>query len=737
LSEFKPDDGSMMRTMDRRRAGAIGLAAAAVVGACVVVLVGLLAPAADPRPSGSPAGPLVGPVVYYELLDAEGSSLMERRLDGQSMPRRVAQRTDVDYGRTWTVDPAGRLAIALVPGAIDQELIAVTIADGGTVWQVRTPTAPIDAAVWSAGGDRFAVSTVGGENDAREAIVVEAASGHFVRGPIPEDAVLQGFDRDGALILRQRLPEDQGPTARWRFLRFDPRTAIVEQLIATPDVGPASNWSDDVHPGAGVAVETAQSGDEGGSVLRLWRLAGGASRDLASFASIDRIALDPAGTGVAVSVAETIRFVALDGRARDLYSSADSIADFGWSATGDYLAVATDRLGANLTVVEGATGRTVLLPQPDKVAQSLFVRIVGGLPLPADPLPPDEPGPTPTPGPSGPDVAAFRGVLSAWTDRTATDSELLHLERLVPTEAGGLRVAATMPLVDLGLGDGGAASLTVLPRPASSDVLVWVQTASGSRGWLWDGAASRAPLALPADWPLDVYDVAWSPDGLSLAGSAGRTNANGDIEGVFVVAGIGAEATTVIPVLGAYDRFEGWWSPSELRVGHGICTEGCEGTFAWSARLRISDGRIVQMTPADRVVQPIDTVSGGDSIHLSMTNDDPSTDVTIEFPDRPAPDSIDPIGFGADGRSFLIAVRTADGTDIRSIADPIGRAIDGRLRDPEPTLIGQLAGRGLRADVSPDEAWAIATDRVENVRLTRLADGRSWAVDRERILVWP
>jgi hypothetical protein len=223
-----------------------------------------------------------------------------------------------------------------------------------------------------------------------------------------------------------------------------------------------------------------------------------------------------------------------------------------------------------------------------------------------------------------------------------------------------------------------------------------------------------------------------------LAGSAGRALGNGDIQAIFAVAEIGAATTTVIPAVGAYDRIEGWWSASELRVGHGICTEGCEGTFAWSARLRISDERMVEMTPADRLVQPIDTVSGrGGAFLFSMTNGDPSTDVMVEFPNRPAPDSIDPIGFGGDGRSFLIAVRTADGTDIQSIADPIGRAVGGRLSDPRPTLVGHLTGRGLRIDMSPDSAWAIVTDRIENVRLVRLADGRSWPMDRDRILTWP
>jgi hypothetical protein len=48
-----------------------------------------------------------------------------------------------------------------------------------------------------------------------------------------------------------------------------------------------------------------------------------------------------------------------------------------------------------------------------------------------------------------------------------------------------------------------------------------------------------------------------------------------------------------------------------------------------------------------------------------------------------------------------------------------------------------LDRRGLQIDVSPDGGWATVVDRVDNVRLVRLSDGRSWAVDRDRILVWP
>ena len=731
-----------MRAMSGRRAGGIGLLATGLVVGSLIALVAPGRTAPEPAPSGPPVStaPPVGPIVFYELLDAAGSSLMERRLDGQSPARVVSVRTDVDYGRTWAVDPTGGFAVAVIPDATDQELVGVAIAGGATVWRTRTPIAPVDGAVWSADGGRFAIATVGGENEAREVVVVEASTGRFVRSTIPEDSVLQGFDSAGGLILRRRLPAPQATTAAWGFLRFDPATTRVEQLTAPPDVGPASGWSEDVHPGVGVGVDQILGDGDQGTSIRLWNLAGGAPRQIAAFASVDRLAIDPAGAAVAIGVADTIRLVAFDGRARDLYSGADPIADFGWSAGGDYLGVATDRPGPNLTVIETGTGRSVLLPQPDPVAQSLLVRIVGGRPLPTVALPADEPKPTPTPGPSGPDVAGFGGMLSAWIERTATDTDVLHVQRVVPTDEGGLRVAASMPPVELGPGrpiEDGEWTVILLPRPASAEVLAWVQAGDDARGWLWDGLTGPTPLILPPDWPALAVDLAWRPDGKALAASASAVSEAGDFVGTFVVAELGATTTNVVPIVGDYDRLEGWWSRSELRVGHGICTEGCDGRYAYAARLRIADRRLIQLTPADRSVQPIDLVwFDGDAIRLSMINDDPTDDVAIDWPDAGRPDGVEPIGFAADARTFLVAVRTAAGTDIATIDDPIGRAIGGRLRDPQPKVIGHLTGRGLRVEMSPDLAWALVTDRVEAVHLVRLADGRTWPLDRDRIFVW-
>ncbi|HET7702343.1 MAG TPA: hypothetical protein VFK35_03015 [Candidatus Limnocylindrales bacterium] len=731
----------------RRRRALLGLAGTVAVTVLVVATIGggPIRPGPSTPPGRSPDGAgtsepsIPAPVVYYEVLDAAGSSLMERRLDGRSLARRVAQRTDVDYGRTWSVDPAGTLAVAIVPGIDEQELAAIDIATGQPRWSVRTPVAPLDAAVWSGDGRRFAIATLGSDARRREAIVVDAATGQFRGMEIPEDAILQGFESDGRLIVRRRLATAEAEAA-WQFLRIDPATGDGRPVTAPPPVGPATDGIEDVHPAAGLAVDAVVAAGADGTTIRLWSLAGGPARSIATLSSIDRIAIDPAGTGVAIGAAQTIRFVRFDGGSSDIFSGPDPVADFGWSAGGDYLAVATDRGGSNLTVVEWATGRTVTLPQPDLVAQSLFVRIVGGPPLPADPLPADEPRPSATPAPSGPDVAGFDGVFSGWVEDDGARRRA-RVVRLTPTEGGGVRVAAAMPPIDLGpvdVPDEGGPPMVILPRPASNDVLVWLATPDGSRGWLWDGRDGLTPLALPPDWPADAYDLAWRPDGGALAASAGRPSDDGGFEGIFVVAAPGDRATTVIPIVGAYDRLEGWWSDAELQVGHGICAEGCEGRYAESARLRIRDGRQVELTVADRARGAIDNVTwNGTSIELSLINDDGSDDIVIAWPAAlGSGDEVDVLGFGADGRTLLVAHQTADGVEVHAVADPVGRAVDGRVPDPAPSLLGRVSGRGLRIEVSSDAAWALAADRIDNVRLVRLADGRAWPLDRDRLLAW-
>jgi hypothetical protein len=727
--------------MRGRRAGLIGLAAGGLMVAIAgTLLTGALRPQAAPATSPSPV-PVDGPVLYYELLDADGSRLIERRLDGRSQPRVVATRNDAEYGRTWIVDPGGTLAVAVIPGPADQRLLAVSVASGATLWEVRTPIAPLDVAVWARDGRRFAVMTGGDENEVRRALVVDAATGRTVSSDVPEDAVLQGFEPNGSLILRQRLERPAAEAAVWRFLRFDPVLGTVGPVVGLPDVGSSSDTVDDVAPNTGIGVDATADDAAAAVTVRLWSLAGGRPRALATFPSTDRIVLDPAGEGVAVGMTGAITLVGFDGSRREVFSSEDSISEFGWSDSGDYLVVGTDHPEANLTLIERATGRTVAIPQYDAVAQSLFVRVLGGIPLPASPLPASEPRPTPTASGGTVDVAGFAGLYRAWTETDESGAGSVHAERIVPTEDGGVRVVAAMPDIELEAASEpgeGPPTVALVPRPASGDVLIWVEDVNGARGWLWDGGASRTPLTLPRDWPIHAFDPAWSPDGRTLAASAGRATDEGEFEGIFALARPGARRTTVLPVVGDYDRLEGWWSDTELRVGHGICSEGCGGRYASSARLRITDGRLRQLTPADRAKAPIDlAIWDGQTIVLSLINDERSDDIRIDWPaELGGSDDSDVIGFVGDGPTLVVAHQAADGLIVRAIDDPVGRAVDGRLANPEPRELGTVPGRAVSVDISPDLGWVVVHDRVDNIQLVRLADARAWPLDRDRVVVW-
>jgi hypothetical protein len=190
---------------------------------------------------------------------------------------------------------------------------------------------------------------------------------------------------------------------------------------------------------------------------------------------------------------------------------------------------------------------------------------------------------------------------------------------------------------------------------------------------------------------------------------------------------------------GDYDRLEGWWSTTDLRVGHGVCTEGCPGRYSYSARLRISDGRLRQLTPADRGHQPIDYVISDPTtgrITMTMTSDAPDTDLSIVWPAALGPiDQVDG-SLASDGRS-VIAVRTIEtGIDIYRIDDVVGRAVQGVLADPSPVRIATLAGRGSQLEFAPGEGWAVVTDRVGDVTLVRFGDGRAWALGSDRDFTW-
>ncbi|HTG41547.1 MAG TPA: hypothetical protein VK697_08025 [Methylomirabilota bacterium] len=733
---------------NRGNGGIAAIGALIGVAAATALAIGVSRPGPGPGPSAPPAiatATTTGPVVFYEVLDADGSQVVARSLDGRSLARVIARRPNLDYARTWTVDPSGRVAIAHFDGSDGSRLEAIDTVTGASRWIVDSPAVDLGFGAWSADGTRFAATTQPEDATKRQAVIVDVASGALINIPIPPDPGIQGFDADGALVLRERLTDAMQQTRGWRFLRVDPATSKIEQLSVPPAIGPSTTGGDDVDPATGVGLDLAPREDGTGTDVRRWSLAGGGPRTMATFGSVDTIALDPAGRLVAIGVGDTSVVVAgLDGRSSPIWTGKGR-GDLAWSADGDYLGVNSWDRVSRIDVVERASARVVHLPIPSGIAQATLVRIVGGVALPQAALPASEPTPTPTPGPSGPDLAATSAVIAGWIDQTGPHA-IAHVERLIPTQGGGLRSTSAMEPADVGVtpapasGDvgGDGLLLSLLPRPGSPDVLVWVDTPEGSRAWLWEPGGTRRDLTLPAGWPSRTSDVSWRPDGLGLAATAYETGADGATRAGFVIGTIGGD-TRRVGLPSDYDRLEGWWSQDELLVGHAICTEGCPGRYSYSARLDLANGKLRQFSSKDHGRLPIHYWSIDDSgrtILLSAVNEDTSNDIRIDWPASiPIEGGLDVVGWSSDARSLFVTARTAAGPAIYRIDDPIGRARAGHLTDPAPVLIGGMPAGDV--SVSPDGQWAVTSDRTGASRLVELASGRVWPIDSAATIVWP
>lgn len=726
----------------------MALAIGAMAALAIVVGDGLVRnPPSGPTASAAGSGPPFGgggPVVFYEIDDADGAKLLVRTLDGHSLARLIATRADLDEARTWSVDPTGATGIAATNlPAGGSRLEGVSTVTGAPLWSLDLPSTGVIQGVWSRDGGKFATMTDPDNPADREAVIIDAATGVVDRTAIPDDAALQGFDPDGGLVLRQHRPSGDGSNTGWQFLRIDPPTGLIQRLAVLPDVGPASGWNEDVDPATGIGFDQAVApDDETKAALRIWSVASSTNRVVATFPMIDRLAMDPTGQAVAVSVQKSILLVGRNGRTVEVWSGEDPATTFDWSSSGSYLGVMTDESGPGLFVVERSSFRIVELPLPDAIVQAAFVRILEGSALPQVALPAAEPTPTPTPGPSGPDIAASDGVLVAWIAPTDTGA-ILHVERRVPTIDGGMRTVAAMGPSNVGptaVVDDREAAIVLLPRPGSRDVLVWVQTPLETFTWLWAADGVRRAVPLPPDWPATTFDLAWRPDGEAIAASALLTDVQGTVRDGLAVGVLNGRKTTILELPDGlqYNRLEGWWSPTELRLGHGVCTEGCPGRFAWSSRMKIANGRLTELTTADRLHGPVDNVVPGDPSGLDMLpgNEMPESTIHVDWPASLGPNRPEFVGFAADGRSLIVSVLPDEGTDVYRIDDPAARAIDGRLADPRPTLLGHLGQRGVDIRISPDERWALTIDRTGGIQLTELATGRSWPLDRDSVTTW-
>ena len=739
------DEGRMTRAMSGRTRWLVAGAAIATVVAAGGLLLG---PGRTPPPAASgvaspPASAVAftGPIVYYEVLDARASVLVEQRLDGATPPRRIAERPDAIAGRTWSVDPSATVAVSSVIDGETSRLAAVSVADGQALWAADLPAIDIGAAVWSADGRRLAALARPIDAGQPETLVIDTRDGRVTRTAVGDDAVVQGFDADDALVLRRRSDEAAGgPT--WRFLRIDPASNVIHALTAVPSMGPRSDGNEDVDPGAGLAVTVVEMPAEQRSSLMAWPLAGGAGRAIATFASVDRLAMDPTGRGVAVAITGAIRLVSWDGSTSEAWSGEDAVDDLAWSGDGRFLGIVTGGPASTVSLVEVRTGRSVPLPTSAPTAEAAIVRVVGGADLLANPLASVGPTPSRTPAPAGDDIAAAPAIAAAGLDRVAGRWQL-RVQRLVATSGGGMRAAAATGAIDVGPAAGEpstAPEIRIVPRPRRAEVLIWVEAADGSqsRGWLWDGTAPPRLVGLPRDWPANATNPHWSPDGTRLAATTERAVPGPDVVERFVVAAIGGTRTTVLAEPADYPLLEGWWSTTELRLGHAICTEGCPGRYAWSARLRIRDRHLVELAPADRAAGSVDAVypDGHGGLIIRPGNADRAHEIAVDWPfdgGRDGPSWVASLG---GERAMVVASETPTATDLYRIDDPIGRAVKGRLADPEPTLLGHLPPHLTAIRVADGGRWAITQDRVGGMALQELASGRTWPLDGGAALDW-
>jgi hypothetical protein len=738
----------------RRRAwvAGAGLALVVVVLGTVAAWPRTVTPPSQTAPPSSepgvtpPSGPstdpgtATGPIVYYELVDATASRLYSRTLDGRSGPREIASRDDVAMGPAWSVDPTDQLAVVVVDGpteGVDGQIVAYRIADGSPAWTATVGATQADWLRWSADGRSLATLIDAGGEDLRTAALIDAATGAVRRVDVPGGAALLGWDDDGAPIVWDVLDDGAAPPA-FRFFRIDPVTLAVERLTSLPAIGPDVNGSRSIDPRVGASVELAGVDEGPGTEVRLRDLRTSATRVLATVPTADLVAIDPLGTGVVVTANGTARYIAFDGSASDIFSSESTVNAVSWSADGAFLLVRTDDPADPLTVVERASGRGVTLPLP-RIADAHFVAMPAGPPLPPAALPADEPGPTPTPAPSGPDVGGFPPLLLSWT--APEDGRLVaHAQRVVPTDDGGIRVAADMPPIDLGAAptpDDASTSIRLLPRPGTSDILVWITSDEASHGMVWDGGGRVTPLVLPPGWPAHGDAVAWRPDGEALAASVGEETPDGGFRTYVAIAAPGGERVTKVPFPGDYDQFEGWWSNAELRLGHAVCTEGCPGRYSYSARLRVSDRRLTPLTPRDRGHQPIDVVyTDRGQVVLAMANEAPETDIRVAWPASLGPEEKVAGSIDADGRSLIVSRTVGHTTEIYRVEDVVGRAAGGVVADPRPVLIGTLPLPPDDVQFAPGDGWAVIRDRVGDVSLVRLADGRSWPLEASASATW-
>jgi hypothetical protein len=735
---------------------AVVVAVAATVG---VVLSGAgMTPGPVSTPSATPGTVLApdGPTVWGSVRDSRSLSLWRRRLDGQSPAVKVATRpAAADGGDQFIVGPGGAAILYLeTPESGVWTLSGIGTATGATTWSVQVDTIVAPLAVWSPDGQTWVALTA--DPDRPAAILVDVRSGAARRFEVPASASLQGFTSSGGqVVLRSERTASTGDVIGFDFAVLDPDTGDIEPVDpAAVRSGPNSALELDVAPNSGLAVVhvpivPADGTDvPAGENIVLIDLRTGARRPVAHLdRSVLAVRFTPAGDGILVfdlgpedigsNVAE-LRLMGIDGSDRQLWRGA-GVPDGPpvVSSDGQVAGFAHRTDEAVLTVVVLGDTRNTDLPLPAGAMDAALLGI-DAKGVPANPMLPQIAAASPGPRVSAKPIAGAPRLVGAWLDREPDGTQQLRVERIAPTSGGRFTTADEMPPI-LFAADEPDLSVQLLPNPRNGKVLVAVSDDEQTRLWLWTPGEDRTAFASPAGWPLRVGQLRWRPDGRALlASDAGVSD--------LVLADRATGSVHRMKLDARYSDIVGWTADGRSVIAErSSCTDGCPGTFAEFATLRLSDGR-VRPFPANSAIN----ARGGNGAsvrsgaEVSVVNSalqvvpgqGPGYKAfAVEWPASAGePQIAGP--FSPDGRILYVTTDAGEGAAVwalMAIAPPARGAL---LR---PERIGTLPSSLSLTSLDPSRRWALGSVEAPDcyrIEVVELASGDPYTGDCAVAVDW-
>ena len=710
----------------------------------------------DPTPVVNEPPPIDGPTVWYSVLGNGRLTLYERRLDGRAEPIELAFRPSNREGQSeFMVDPDGRtiLFAQRASGRTTIEPIARAAPQAPPAWRVDIPSADFRNGLWSPDGRYWAGYSNRGR--ATHVIVVDATAGRVSTFPLQEDESVQGFTGTGAeLAMRTGRPSANTGGAAFRFATIDPSSGVRQDTtLEELDLLPQSTDHTEVAPYAGIwlaedygrrqivvgDLRTGARYDVGSPGLSFWWTA--FSHDASEVFTVAAAGDDACGGRRYVMQAAD-----LDGGTRVLWDGAAAPLDFTFAVTGDYVGFDAwiEYVGSAMVVVDTISGRSTVLPTPPGSYLGSVLAIHGGSRLP-DPAVPQVPASPPPELPAGELLAGAPQLATGAVEYDAvTCQATIRVRLLAPTVDGGLAIVDELePAVfrDVERTD---AWVDLAPRPHSNQILVGYGGKDAFEQFLWTPDPGRRPgstpkieaLPLPADWPEHLAPGSWRGDGKAIGlGSTRRGN--------YLWFELGDETTHRVRIREQWQQVIGWSSDGdEILIMRNGCIDFCDVVETWAARVRLSDGRVrdvTQRAPADALasstLRGVSVHSGlaayqdvrdGRRIDFSQGLGVPG-DFSFQWPKRAgrlAGDSREV--WSQDGRSLYVVAKMGDGRALFRIDDPReGVAL-------RPKLLGRLPAGAELDQVEFGGTWAeVGISALGTCRegLVDLSTGQAYLLD--------